>query len=302
VALETAATILQQYGKDITLAVLGVLGGGIISFFFYRRSLLRDEISFACEYNRLIWSRIPAFSNIILAYQNVELHDPRQVLFFIWNSGNTTIEGTKITSADPLGLKAGNVRIINAAVLKSTRDVICAAAKLKDGDVEICFDYLDPGDGFVIETLYDVVNKEKGANNCPEISGTIKGLPAPVQRDVTFENRALKRFGQSTALLLSFAVSVPLLIFQIYEIAQTPSWLLVLPKILTAALLFLLAVGLMIALIFTLRSYRIPMKLKIEDNFPPTPGSYGDLVSHLEQGNQKLAAEVALLKQEAEIK
>jgi hypothetical protein len=125
---------MQPYGKDALLAVLGILGGGVISFFFYRRSLQRAEISFASEYTRLIWSRIPAFANITLLQGGQQLHDPRRVLYYVWNSGNTTIEGAMIAAADPIRLKAGDVRIINAAIVKRTRDAICANVNLTNGE------------------------------------------------------------------------------------------------------------------------------------------------------------------------
>ncbi|MCK1759200.1 hypothetical protein IVA78_29625 [Bradyrhizobium sp. 137] len=290
--METALLLWNSYGKDSILAILGILGGGIISFFFYRRSLQRTELSFACEYSRFIWFRIPEFSDVTLFYKQRQLRDPRRVLFFIWNSGNTTIDGSAIATADPLRLKAGNVQIINAAIVKASRDVNCTTAQLDTaGDVTIRFDYLDPGDGFTIEILYDVVEKQ-GANTCPEFLGTIKGIKSsPVSRDVTFENRALKRFGQSTALLLLLFASAVLLFFQIYEITSERTWFLLIPKALTACLLFLAAAGMVVALLVSLRSYRIPISLKISDEVDSFPTSYTELVERLEHGNQLLAAQ-----------
>ncbi|MBR0983131.1 hypothetical protein [Bradyrhizobium liaoningense] len=291
--METALLLWSSYGKDIVLAVLGLLGGGIISFLFYKKSLQRTELSFACEYSRFIWFRIPAFSDVTLLYKQRELRDPRRVLFFIWNSGNTTIDGTAIASADPLRLKAGNVQIINAAIIKVSRDVNCATAQLDSaGDVTIGFDYLDAGDGFTVEILYDVAEKQKGANTCPDLLGTIKGIKSsPVNRDVAFENRALKRFGQSTALLLLLFASAVLLFFQIYEITSERTWFLLIPKALTALLLFLAAAGMVVALLLSLRSYRIPMCLKVPDEADNFPTSYTELVEKLEHGNQLLAAQ-----------
>lgn len=298
--METALLLWSLYGKDIVLAVLGLLGGGIISFLFYRRSLQRTELSFACEYSRFIWFQIPAFSDVTLFYKQRQLRDPRRVLFFIWNSGNTTIDGTAVASADPLRLRAGNVQIINAAIIKASRDVNCTTARLDSaGDVTLGFDYLDAGDGFTIEILYDVVAKQKGANTCPEFLGTIKGIKSsPVNRDVAFENRALKRFGQSTALLLLLFASAVLLFFQIYEITSERTWFLLIPKALTACLLFLVAAGMVIALFVSLRSYRIPVCLKIPDEVDSFPASYTELVEKLEHGNQLLVAQNLHLQEE----
>lgn len=295
--MEIGLHLWQLYGKDTILAVLSILGGGIISLFFYRRSLQRAEISFACEYTRLIWSRIPAFSGITLFHNERQIHDPRRVLFYVWNSGDTTIHGAMIAAADRLRLRAGEVQIINAAILNATREAICATAQLNaQGDVSIDFDYLDTGDGFVIEILYDVVETGKAINACPELSGTIKGIKgSPVGRDVAFENRALKRFGQSTALLLLLFASAALLVFQLYEIADERAWYLLIPKILTAGLLLILTLGMILGLIFTLRSYRIPMKLKISEDAEAFPISYDQFAEELKQSSRELSA---LLKKE----
>lgn len=294
-------TIVQQYGKDTSLAVLGIIGGGIISFYFYRRSLQRDETSFACEYIRLIWSRIPAFSNITLSYSGEPIHDPRRVLFYFWNSGNTTIDGSRIAAADPLRLEAGDVRINNAAIVSSTRKVNCSSVEKNDnGDIKLLFDFLDPGDGFVVEVLYDVVEKEKRKNTCPDLVGTIKGIKNPSkQREISFENRTFKRIGQSTAFMLTTIASIVLLIFQVYEIADTARWFLIIPKSLTALLLLLLAVGMIFALVSTLRSYKIPMSLKPDDD-SRFPTGYNELVDDLEFANARFAAQTAMMLEDSE--
>jgi hypothetical protein len=302
--MDTALRLMQMYGKDVGFAVLGILGGGVISFFLYRRSLLRTEISYACEYTRFLWSRIPAFSNITLTHEGQQLRDPRRVLFYVWNSGNTTIEGAKIARADPVRLRAGDVHIINAAIVKTSRDVICAGVQPHvDGDIRIDFDYLDAGDGFVIEALYDCTQNKDRINNCPELLGTIKGVKGPpINRDIAFENRALKHFGQSTALLLSLLASSALLVFQIFEIVDERSWFLLVPKILTAALLLLLSIGMIVALLYTLQSYRIPMILKTSNDRDALPASYSELVERLEAGNDRLAAENALIEEASTLK
>jgi hypothetical protein len=79
---------------------------------------------------------------------------------------------------------------------------------------------------------------------------------------------------------------------------DTHSWYLLVPKVLTAGLLSILSVGLIFALIFTLRSYRIPIKLKPPEEANDFPRSYTNLVEKLEEGNQRMASEIALLRTE----
>lgn len=296
--MENALYIAQQFGKDILLAVFGIVGGGVISLFFYRKSLLRSEISYACEYTRLIWSRIPAFSRITLSRDGKQLRDPRRVLFYVWNSGNVTIDGDRITEADPLQLRAGEVTIISADIVKNTREVNRTRAGIsKTGDVHLRFDYLDPGDGFVIEALYDIDPNNKPSNTCPELLGTIKGIAGPpVAREIAFESRTLARVANSTALLLSLLGTIILFVFQTYEIAAEHSWVLLVPKLLTAFVLLAVALAMIGGLVFALRSRRIPKVLKVTDDAEDFVLTYSALVEKIEVGNQKIAAETKLIE------
>jgi hypothetical protein len=252
--------MFSAYVKDITLAILGVLGGWIVSLFFYRKAIPRKELSFATDIDRLIWSRGPAFSDIELLYKGGKLSDPRKAIIYIWNSGNCTINASEIALADQLTLGASNIVILSHEIARSTRDVIDARIEIKSANSSLfSFDFLDPGGGIAVELFYDIVSKEVKRGNTPWLHGTLKGgRQQPVLREASFQSKLLNRVGQSLSLLLVLLVTAVLLIFQVFEIMQEANGLLIVPKVLTAILLGLVCLGISIASISTWRAYRMP--------------------------------------------
>jgi hypothetical protein len=206
--------------KDIVLALLGVLGGGIVSLFFYRKALQRREISYATDIDRLIWSRGRAFSDIELLYKGQKLSDPRKAIYYVWNSGNCTINASEVAPADPITIGANNIHILGAEIPLSTRRVIGAKLDLRSSSEALLnFDFLDPGDGIVVEIFYDLHSDDKALGRIPVVRGTLKGsLTPPILRDVAFQSTFLNRAGQSVSLLAILFLTALLLVFQIFEI------------------------------------------------------------------------------------
>jgi hypothetical protein len=96
----------------------------------------------------------------------------------LWNSGKAMLEGKNIVTDDPLRLEFNKpAEILRARVLKSTRESNKFKVEINpsSSNVVVCsFDYLDPGDGVVIELLHTVDDR------FPKIMGTIRGVPKGV--------------------------------------------------------------------------------------------------------------------------
>ena len=281
--------LILNHLKDIVLTLVGLVGGGIVSLFFYRKALQRREISYATDVDRLIWSRGSAFSDIKLLYKGRRLFDPRKTIYYIWNSGNCILNASDVASADPLSIGGTNLRILSAEIALTTRDVIGARLdRRSNSEVFLNFDFLDPGDGFVIELFYDVDISNKGSTRIPRVRGTLKGSQEPpVIRDVVFQSGLLNRLGKSVSLLGAFLLAAALLVFQIYEIGSEPNWLLIVPKVVTGLLLVLAAIGVLIASIYSWRAYRIPIGLKSERHNEPLPLTYTETTEMLERANER---------------
>jgi hypothetical protein len=286
--------LILTHLKDITLTLVGLVGGGIISLFFYRKALQRREISYATDVDRLIWSRGSAFSDIKLLYKGRKLFDPRKTIYYVWNSGNCILNASDVASGNLLSIGGSNVRILSAEIASTTREVTRVQLdRRSDSEVILNFDFLDPGDGFVVELFYDIDISNKEAVRVPRLRGTLKGSQEPpVAREVNFQSSLLNRIGTSVSLLGAALLIVALLIFQIYEIGSNPIGLLIIPKVLTAALLGFAAIGVLIASIYSWRAYRIPVALKSERHKGKLPLTYSEITEMIERTNERELAKI----------
>ena len=89
------------------------------------------------------------------------------------------VDGRNIVTDDPIRCEfPTDSRILRAHVIKSTRSVIRFTATVdfrKHSSVLLNFDFLDPGDGAVVELLH---TSEK---EFPIVAGTVKGVPRGIQ-------------------------------------------------------------------------------------------------------------------------
>ena len=98
-----------------------------------------------------------------------------KTLLTLWNSGTALIRGSDVVSESPIQFVfSDGSEILRLRILKVTRPQIKFNAHLqtKNRNIAVCqFDYLDPGDGAVVEILH--TDEER----YPCASGTIRGLP-----------------------------------------------------------------------------------------------------------------------------
>lgn len=93
---------------------------------------------------------------------------------FFWNAGKSPISGADIVPGDPLRLEFDEGdEIVKARVVRTTRSVnnIQVDSPAKSHRALLTFDFLDPGDGVVLELLHT------SALRFPKVAGTIKGIP-----------------------------------------------------------------------------------------------------------------------------
>jgi hypothetical protein len=101
------------------------------------------------------------------------------VLF--WNRGSQTLDGSNLVAADPLRLTLEDGgEILRARVVRRTRDVNQFESVISDDGVRLTFDFLDEGDGAVIEVLH--TNRGKSL----WVEGTIKGVRGGVEKRGNF--------------------------------------------------------------------------------------------------------------------
>jgi hypothetical protein len=118
----------------------------------------------------------------------------------IWNIGNTTIEGKQIVTSDPLRIVISQGSdVLEATVRSRTREVNHVSCTSRPGaanEVECRFDYLDPGDGALIQLIHT-------GNDIVKVLGTLRGVPKGI-----LMGSAPKRKPQNEYQMSTFGVKV----------------------------------------------------------------------------------------------
>jgi len=156
--------------------LVGVLAGFLIAFLFYRASRIGPRPSYQLKALRLIAKderALPEEVEILFKGMSVPRLTKTHVIF--WNSGKALLDGKQIVESDPLRLEFDkDARVLRARIAKATRDTNKFEVKINDrspNEVACNFDYLDVGDGAVIELLHTAEKRY------PEVRGTIRGVP-----------------------------------------------------------------------------------------------------------------------------
>lgn len=100
----------------------------------------------------------------------------------IWNSGTQTVLGSQIVALEPLkAVYEQEARVLQSTVIGVTRPAIDAKVQASDADNEALmkFDYLDPGDGFVVEII------QSARLGQLKITGTLRGMPKGLTAHLT---------------------------------------------------------------------------------------------------------------------
>jgi hypothetical protein len=156
--------------------LVGVLAGFLIAFLFYRASRIGPRPSYQLKALRLIAKderALPEEVEILFKGMSVPQLTKTHVIF--WNSGKALLDGKQIVESDPLRLEFDKAaRVLRARIAKATRDTNKSEVKINDkspNEVVCHFDYLDVGDGVVIELLHTAEERY------PKVQGTIRGVP-----------------------------------------------------------------------------------------------------------------------------
>ena len=157
--------------------VVGLLSLTVALVVFW---LSRVGAILATQYDevQLIGGRSSAFSEEVKVYFR-DHEVPRLTLtrIWFWNAGKRGVRGEDIVDSDPLRINFPG-GVLKTTVLQQARNVSGLTVVPKEGtrpEVIVSFDFLDPGDGAVVEVLHS------GAKGGVQVDGTVRGLPAGVQ-------------------------------------------------------------------------------------------------------------------------
>ncbi len=165
-----------------------------LAYFFYRKSRSEAKLYYETRTRHLIGgSKKILPDEVRISFKGLEVPRLSSSHIIFWNAGRVTIRQDDIVQSDPVRIVfSDRTLVLRSRVVSSTRAVIAFAAKINPEQAHeiLCtFDYLDGGDGAVVEILH---TDEK---RFPLVCGTIRGIP-----------EGLKDHGPK----LNFAASTPL--------------------------------------------------------------------------------------------
>ena len=171
--MEALKAVLSQGWVGV---LIGILAGLLIALYFYRTSRIGSRPSYQLRALRLLAKderALPEEVEILFKGMSVPRLTKTHLIF--WNSGRALLEGKQIVDADPLRLEfSKDAQVLRARVTKATRKAneFEVEVNAKSPNEVVChFDYLDVGDGALIELLH--TDEER----YPKVQGTIRGVP-----------------------------------------------------------------------------------------------------------------------------
>jgi hypothetical protein len=169
--------ILKAFFSQGWVGVLmGILAGLLIALYFYRASRIGPRPSYQLKALRLLAKDERALpEEVEILFKGVSVPRLTKTHLIFWNSGRAMLDGKQIVDADPLRLEFNkDAQVLRARVVSATRKTNEFEVKINDkspNEVVCHFDYLDVGDGAVIELLHT----DEGPY--PKVQGTIRGVP-----------------------------------------------------------------------------------------------------------------------------
>lgn len=214
-------SVLDMLSPGWVGSLIGLVGiaAAVVTYFLTRQ---RSRLAFRYAGERLLGlagDGLP--TDITVQYRGQQIPRLTRTLIVFWNAGEKSISGSDVVQSDPLRVNIEeDGAVLSATVLKTSRDVCQFQANMsadKQTQVNLGFEFLDAGDGAVVEILH---TSEK---RVADIEGTIRGLPkgldnlgritaiGRVRRPFPFRGSP-RKLGFAAALIGALAVFAALLV------------------------------------------------------------------------------------------
>ncbi len=276
--LQQAELFWEVNWLTIVTFVVGVGASWLFAWLYFKKSAQQKRLWFSRQQS-------PIFSKIVddigITYRGHEVRNPHIAEFLVWNSGNTTIRSSDVSAHSPIRFSADNMKFYSAEITLTTKKESNVTATVHDDTVLVQFDYMDVGDGFVIEMVADDIGgHENDRSNRPDIGlfGTLIGQSSPPTRvkaylskeqyfGISFINYTTRAMG-----LIMIGVGAYTLFFRDSGVANALSYPLQYSQ--SVSIISFVYGAIMIGLSFMLRRRRPPLGLMRSD---PATQSIGSL-------------------------
>ncbi len=177
--METVWQLLQQISTNpfwgLGGFLVGIIAIIIAVIFFLRSQKARKPTFFIKSYN-LLSDFSSKLDKLQILYGNTGIKNLTVSRIAFWNDGAETIEASNIVEADPLRIEGGgDCDILDAYIIQENNKANKFKVELANSKlVKILFDYLDKGEGGVIQ----LIHTGKGSSEI-ELKGLVKGAGKP---------------------------------------------------------------------------------------------------------------------------
>jgi hypothetical protein len=207
--------------KDIAIFVAGVSVTAICEFVFYRLGIQKKRLNYSIQRNLLVHRGRDWPVELKLLYGQAEIASLVHFRIFVWNGGNTTITKDDLATASPpeFGLSE-EVKNLHLVVSRQSR---AANLAMMDG-LRPKFDFLNVGDGFVVDLLAQA----------PEFSGKVwlkgdvVGADAPKEIEFRFAKSFMFRLFGLFLLTVLLMISGVWVLAYFFDFPEKPAGIAIL--------------------------------------------------------------------------
>lgn len=173
--MQFVLTLLAQNWVGTLIGLIGV----VLGVHFYRASRVGARLAYQAGGLRVIGGKEPELpTEVTVLFNNQAVSRVTKTVVVLWNCGTRTISGEDVVADDPLRITfEEEAEILKADVIDRTKDVNKFRVEKSTTlpHEAICwFDYLDAGDGVVMEVLHT------SSERFPRIAGSVRGIPRGV--------------------------------------------------------------------------------------------------------------------------
>jgi hypothetical protein len=209
---------------ELVLAIAGLVITGIlsvlVSWYFFRASDRVKRISYKSRGLLLLGhesQRLPGA--IRVHYNDRPVQQLSRLLIMFWNSGNELVRATDRISADELRIELDRALLLDASIRRTRRDGNNIRLVERHDGISIEFDFLDRGDGALIELLYE------GHIQQPTIRGSFQGMYHAIDDRGELRPRDRTELWLAIAFAASFVVLVSTALVFAVQYASRWGWM-----------------------------------------------------------------------------
>ena len=153
----------------LAVSVLGIP----LTFIIARRTRQRPELRYMLEYDEILRADSNLFGRgLFMTLGSHRIDSISRTRVALWNHRGDAIRDADLLESDPLRIELQDGdEALQARVLSMSRKQLEVTAPIHEGDlskVSICFNFLDVGDGAIIEVIHRGPSK-------PTVLGTLQG-------------------------------------------------------------------------------------------------------------------------------